>query len=78
MSNFRPHPLPFTSRDPRMNDATGEGEAAISDPCLFPCYIASEPAYALARKIKEKKHKGDEAKAAEKKLDDEESTKAKE
>ncbi|CVK85668.1 uncharacterized protein FMAN_06757 [Fusarium mangiferae] len=78
MSNFRPHPLPFTSKDPRMNDATGEGEAAISDPCLFPCYVASEPAYALARKIKEKKHKRDEAKATKKKLDEEESTKAQE
>ncbi|VTT59049.1 unnamed protein product [Fusarium fujikuroi] len=66
MSNFRPHPLPFTSKDPRMNDATGEGEAAI------------EPAYALARKIKEKKHKRDEAKATKEKLDEEESTKAQE
>ncbi|KAF5637756.1 hypothetical protein F52700_4458 [Fusarium sp. NRRL 52700] len=78
MSGFRPHPLPFTSKDPRMNDATGEGEAAIRDPCLFPCYVASEPAYALARKIKEKKHKRDDAQAAEKKLEEEKSTKAQE
>lgn len=70
--------MPFTSKDPRIHNATGEGEAAISDLYLFPCYVALEPVYALIRKIKEKKHKRDDAKVADKKLDDKESTKEKE
>jgi hypothetical protein len=60
-----------------MHSAIGEGEAAISDLYLFPCYVASEPVYALIRKIKEKKHERDDAKVANKKLDDKESTKEK-
>ncbi|KAF4962569.1 hypothetical protein FSARC_9347 [Fusarium sarcochroum] len=74
MSPFRPHPLPFTSKDPRMQDPKGE---SVSGPdeglndfsgsvLSCPVVVATEPAYALARQVKKVRQKRADAKAAEK------------
>ncbi|KAM0332676.1 hypothetical protein ACHAPQ_005692 [Fusarium lateritium] len=72
---FRPHPLPFTSKDPRMQDPKGEnvdpdnnGLNQFSD-TIFSCpvVVATEPAYALARQVKKLRDKRADKKAAEKK-----------
>ncbi|KAM0560062.1 hypothetical protein ACHAPJ_004022 [Fusarium lateritium] len=72
MSSFRPHPLPFTSKDPRMQDPKGEKESGagqglddFSD-SVFSCpvVVATEPAYALARQVKKMRQKRADGKAA--------------
>ncbi|SPJ79607.1 uncharacterized protein FTOL_07998 [Fusarium torulosum] len=74
MTPFRPHPLPFTSKDPRMQDPKGEnvgpgnnGLSQFSD-TIFSCpvVVATEPAYALARQVKKMREKRADKKAAEK------------
>ena len=73
MSSFRPHPLPFTSKDPRMQDPKGEnvegGDTNLNhfSEAIFSCpvVVATEPAYALARQIKKAKQKRADKKAAE-------------
>ncbi|CEI62211.1 hypothetical protein FVEN_g13019 [Fusarium venenatum] len=73
MTNFRPHPLPFTSKDPRMQDPKGEHVDGcdtnlnhFSD-AIFSCpvVVATEPAYTLARQIKKLRQKRADKKAAE-------------
>lgn len=70
---FRPHPLPFTSKDPRMQDPKGEnvdpgnnGLSEFSD-TIFSCpvVVATEPVYALARQVKKVREKRAVKKAAE-------------
>ncbi|KAM0247167.1 hypothetical protein ACHAP5_004246 [Fusarium lateritium] len=82
---FRPHPLPFTSKDPRMQDPKGEnvdpgnnGLNQFSD-TIFSCpvVVATEPAYALARQVKKLRDKRADKKAAEKKRSPENSEKEK-
>ncbi|KAL6916519.1 hypothetical protein FSST1_008014 [Fusarium sambucinum] len=78
MANFRPHPLPFTSKDPRMQDPKGEhvngGDTNLNhfSNTIFSCpvVVATEPAYALARQIKKLRQK----RANKKKEEEERST----
>nr|CEG05251.1 unnamed protein product [Fusarium clavum] len=73
MTNFRPHPLPFTSKDPRMQDPKGEnvegGDTNLNhfSEAIFSCpiVVATEPVYALARQIKKAKQKRHDKKEAE-------------
>ncbi|KAF5238524.1 hypothetical protein FAUST_5581 [Fusarium austroamericanum] len=75
MTNFRPHPLPFTSKDPRMQDPKGEhvdgGDTNLNhfSEAVFSCpvVVATEPAYALARQIKKMRQKRADKKAEEEK-----------
>ncbi|KAK1965975.1 hypothetical protein LY78DRAFT_657773 [Colletotrichum sublineola] len=70
---MKPHPFPFTSKDPRMQDPKGEHPSGGDNDLnhfsnaiiMCPVYVATEPAYALARQIKKMRKKRADRKAAE-------------
>ncbi|KAF5022812.1 hypothetical protein F66182_5106 [Fusarium sp. NRRL 66182] len=73
MSGFRPGPVPFSRKDPRMMDPKGEKWSNPDE--AFPDYtdsilccpvvVATEPAYALARKVKRERQKHKDKKERE-------------